>query len=165
MWPWVTSSFSIFTPCSAATGPACNSALGLYALQFLHPHFGVGLAAFAHLAQQLEQRQQARLGADEAAFAQGTQPGQGLLRGRREVEVRLVGPRRVELAQPGLVVRSPVVQVVERRLRIAGRPALFAYGVERVIQCRSQLGLVDDTAALALIAATVLRARQRPQDI
>jgi outer membrane receptor protein involved in Fe transport len=25
------------TPCSAATGPACNSALGLYALQFLHP--------------------------------------------------------------------------------------------------------------------------------
>ena len=27
------------------------------------------------------------------------------------------------------------------------------------------LGLVDDTAALALIAATVLRARQRPQDI
>jgi outer membrane receptor protein involved in Fe transport len=25
------------TPCSATTGPACNSALGLYALQFLHP--------------------------------------------------------------------------------------------------------------------------------
>jgi outer membrane receptor protein involved in Fe transport len=25
------------TPCSAATGPACNSALGLYGLQFLHP--------------------------------------------------------------------------------------------------------------------------------
>ena len=115
------------------------------ALQFLYAHLGIGLAAFAHLAQQLEQRQQARLGADEAAFAQRAQPGQRLLGGGREVEVRLVRARRVELAQPGLVVRRPVVQVFERRLRMAGGPALFTHGVERVVQRRCQLGLVDHT--------------------
>ena len=50
----------------------------------------VGLAALAHLLQQLEQRQQARLGADEAALGERAQPGDRLLGGRRQVEVRLV---------------------------------------------------------------------------
>ena len=58
---------------------------------------GVDLAAFVHLPQQLEQREQARLGADKGALGQAGKPRDRFLGGRRQVEVRLVGAGRVEL--------------------------------------------------------------------
>ena len=77
----------------------------------------VGLAALAHLLEQFEQRQQARLGADKAALSQRSQPGDRLLGRRRQVEMRLIRTMRVELAQPALFGRGPVVEVIERRFR------------------------------------------------
>jgi hypothetical protein len=74
--------------------------------QVLDPLDGVGLGAGADLLQQREQREQARLGADERALGQRQQPGDGLLGGGRQVELRLVGARLVELAQPALVRRA-----------------------------------------------------------
>jgi hypothetical protein len=87
------------------------------ALQFGDARLRVGLAALAHLLEQLEERQQARLGTDEAARGKRSQPGDGLFGRRRQVEMRLVRALRVELAQPALVVRCPIVEVVERRFR------------------------------------------------
>jgi hypothetical protein len=95
---------------------------------------GVGLAALAHLLEQLEQGQQARLGADEAAFGKRLQPGDRLLGGRHEVEMRFVRALRVELAQPALVVRRPVVEVVERRFRESRGAEALAQAIELVFE-------------------------------
>jgi hypothetical protein len=70
-----------------------------------------------HLPQQLEHRQQARFGADEGALSQAFQPGQSLFGGRGQVEMRLVGTGRIELAQPALVVGGPVVKILRGATR------------------------------------------------
>ncbi len=68
----------------------------------------------ADLFEQLEQGQQARLGADEGALGQAAEPGDGLFRGRRQIEIGFVRSLAVELAQPALVVAGPVVEIVQR---------------------------------------------------
>ena len=104
------------------------------ALQLGDAPRGVGFAALAHLLEQREEGEQARLGADELALAQLRQPGERLLGGRGEVELGLVGAGLVVLAQPGLVGRGPVVEVVDRRLGEGVLAAREAQRVELVLQ-------------------------------
>ena len=117
--------------------------LGALAVQLGQPHLRVGLAALVHLAQQVEQGQQARLGADEAARLQAGQPGDGAFGRRGQVEVRLVRAGGVELAQPGALVGRPVVQVLGRGLRVGRASALFAQRVQRIFQRLGQVGLPE----------------------
>ena len=86
--------------------------LGLALFQLGHACFGIGGRALDDLAQQLEDRDQARLGADELTLAQAGQPSQGLLGGRRQVEVRLVAVRWVVLAQPAAILGRPLVEII-----------------------------------------------------
>jgi hypothetical protein len=104
------------------------------ALQFGDARLRVGLAAFAHLLEQLEQGQQARFGADEAALGERRQPGDRFLGRRHQVEMRLVRALRVELAQPALVVRRPVVEVIERRFRESRVAEALAQRIQLVLQ-------------------------------
>ncbi len=109
--------------------------------QLLDPLDGVGLGAGADLLQQREQRQQTRLGADEGALGQRPQPGDGLLGGGRQVELRLVGARLVELAQPALVRRAPVVEVLRSTFRVSIRSELLAQGEQFILQRLGKIGL------------------------
>ena len=59
-------------------------------VQFSNARLGVGVAALAHLLEQLKQGQQARLGADEGPVRQADQPRQCALSSGGEVEMRLV---------------------------------------------------------------------------
>jgi hypothetical protein len=111
------------------------------ALQLGDARLRVGFAAFAHLLEQLEEGEQARLGADEAARGKRIEPGDGLLGGRREVEMRFVRALRVELAQPALVVGRPVVEVVERRFREQLGAAAIAQRKQLVFQRFGQIRL------------------------
>jgi len=108
-------------------------------VQFRHALGRVGLAAFAHLLEQIEQRQQTRFGADELPLGQLRQPGDRLLGGRRQVELRLVRARTVELAQPALVGRGPVVQVFQCRFGECGFAQVQAQGVQLVFQRLGQI--------------------------
>ena len=71
----------------------------------------VRLGAEDHLPEQVEDRVQPRLGADELARLQAPDPLQRLLDRGRGVVVRLVGALGVVLAQPADLRGRPVVQV------------------------------------------------------
>ena len=96
------------------------------AFQLANADLWIGFTSLAHLAQQLKKREQARFGAHETALAQRRQPGQCPLGRRREIEMRFVGTRWVELAQPGFVVGSPVVQILQSTLGVSAGATLFA---------------------------------------
>ena len=83
--------------------------------QFGNAYHRVGFAALAHLLEQLEQRQQARLGSDKVPLRERAEPGDRLLGGGHQIELWLVCARGVELAHPPFVVGGPVVQILERR--------------------------------------------------
>ena len=99
----------------------------------------VGFAALAHLFEQVKQREQARLGAHELPLAQLRQPGNGLFGGGRQIELGLVCARAVKLAQPALVVRSPIVQILQRRLRESGFTQVQAQGIQGIFQRLGQI--------------------------
>ena len=105
------------------------------------PYLRIGFGALAHLSQQLEQRQQARFGPNEAALRERGEPGDCLLGGRRQIELRLVGVLPVELAQPSLLGAGPVVEIVERTTRKRILPRTFPQRVELVLQCLGQVTL------------------------
>ena len=79
--------------------------------------------------------------ATQLAAGQVAQPLHRLLGRRREVEVRLVGTRRVVLAQPGVVLVRPVVEVLPGTARERLGPQPLAELVEVVLQRRGELGL------------------------
>lgn len=109
----------------------------------------VRLAALVELLEQIEQRQQARLGADELPLRQLHQPDDGLFGGRRQVELWFIGARAVELAQPALVRRCPVTEVFQRRPgkgRVAQR---LTHRIELIFQ-----GLGQSAAAIVLALGT-----------
>ncbi|MBB5442227.1 hypothetical protein HDG38_000823 [Paraburkholderia sp. WSM4177] len=97
--------------------------------------FGVRLAAFAHLPQQLEKCQEPRFRADKAAFRQRAEPRDRFLRGGCQVELRFIGTLAIVLAQPSLFRAGPVVQILERRLREGVIAELFAQRVKLIFEC------------------------------
>ena len=110
-------------------------------LQFGNTGLRVGFAAFAHLLEQAEHRQQPRFGADEAAFGQRRQPGNCLFGGRRQVELRLVRACPIELAKPALVVGGPVVEVVDGGLGKGLRAQPLAHAKQLIVQRLGQISL------------------------
>ena len=110
------------------------------AAQLVHPLERIDLGAGADLFEQRKQRHQPRFGADEGALGQRLKPGQRLLGGRRQVELRLVRARLVELAQPTLVGRGPIVQVVQRRFGVSLGAQLLAQREQLVLQQLRQIG-------------------------
>lgn len=65
-------------------------------LQLCHAGFGIGLRTGGHLAEQVEQQQQPRLGADEASRFQLTQPCDDPFHGGHQVVTRFIGATRIE---------------------------------------------------------------------
>ena len=114
---------------------------GAARLQLGQANARVGLTAFAHFLEQAEHRQQARLGADKAPLGERRQPGDGFFGGRCQVELRLVRAGRVELAQPALVRRGPVVEVLQRGLGESLRAQPLAQAEQFIVQRLGQIGL------------------------
>ena len=106
--------------------------------QLLDPRLRVGLGAEDDLPQQLEDRVQPGLGADELAVAERAHPLQRLLDRRGGIEVRLVGALGVVLAQPAGLRARPVVEVSPGLLREAARGSLVQRE-QLVVQAARQL--------------------------
>ena len=104
----------------------------------------IGLAAHAHLLEQLKQGQQARLGADKRTLTQTQQPRQGALGSRRQIKMRFVRARRVVLAQPTFVIGGPVIEVLVRGLGVGAVAQAFTQAKQGVLQCLHQVGLRHD---------------------
>ena len=108
-------------------------------MQFGNALGRVSFAAFAHLLEQVKQRKQARFRADELPLAELCQPGNGLFGSGRQIELRLVCAGAVELAQPALVGRGPIVQVLKRWFRKGAFTRVQAQGIQLVLQCFGQI--------------------------
>jgi len=88
----------------------------------------VRLAAFGQLLEQAEQSEEPGFRAHEAALMQGLQPGNGFFCRRREVEMWIVAPWGIELAQPAACRVRPVGQIFQGRFRIGVRPGAGTHG-------------------------------------
>lgn len=95
---------------------------------------GVGFGAERHLPQQIEDRIQARLRADERTLFQRPDPRDRLLDRGRGVVVRLVRIRRVILAQPAVPRFRPVIQIRLRRFGKRALPQPVIEGEQLVVQ-------------------------------
>ena len=100
--------------------------------------FGVLLGAVDHLAQQVEDGVEPGLGADELPAAQVCHPHERLLHRWRYVVSGLVGPGRIELAQPAPLRSRPLVQVLARRPREALLAQALVEPVQLVVQLAGQ---------------------------
>ena len=135
--------------------------------------FGVRLGALAHLSQQIEEREQPRLGAHEAAIGQRGEPGYRFLGGRSEVEMRLVGIGRIELAQPPPLRARPIIEVVNRRPGKCVRPQPLPQREQLVFQRlgqvtlrqRSLVGRDEHPLQEARHQRCVVRAQQPPSGV
>ena len=142
----------------------------LLAPQLLDLGRRVRLGAEDDLPEQVEDRVQPRLRADEVAFLQAAHPLQRPLHRRGRVEVRLVAALGVVLAQPARLRRGPVVQVRPGGLGKAVRHPLVAR-VKLVIEAAGQLGgrdgpdvvLDEDPVQEAQDERRVVRAQQPPR--
>ena len=110
--------------------------------QLLDPRLRIGLGAEDDLPQQLEDRVQPGLGADELALAEPAHPLQSLLDRRGGIEVRLVGALGVVLAQPAGLRACPVIQIGPGLLGEAAGGA-FVQREQLVVQAASELGRGD----------------------
>ena len=142
----------------------------LLAPQLLDLGHRIRLGAEDDLAEQVEDRVQPGLRADEVALLQAAHPLQRPLHRRGRVEVRLVTALGVVLAQPARLRRGPVVQVRPGGLGKAVRCPLIAR-VELVIEAAGQLGgrdgadvlLDEDPVQEAQHERRVVRAQQPPR--
>ena len=91
--------------------------LGPLALQVGHTCCRVALGCGNELAQQVEDRDKARLRADELALGETVEPRNRFFGRGRDIEMRLVAVRGIVLSQPGMAVGRPVVEVGLRRSR------------------------------------------------
>ena len=106
--------------------------------------FGIGLGTGLDLFQKVYQCQQARLRADEFPLREGSEPGDRLLGGGRQVVVGLVRVRRVKLAEPFLCGVSPLVEVLDCRLGELLRAESLAELEHLVLQGLGQFALCED---------------------
>ena len=122
------------------------------------------------LAQQLDQHGETGFGADEGAVAQAVDPGRRLLRRRGQVEVRFVGTRWVEAAEPAVLGIGPLLEVVLGRSGVALLTELLVDREEVVVETGHQLGRGDVAGAAVDVGGgeeaqdqgRVVGAQQRP---
>ncbi len=94
-----------------------------------------------HLPEQIEDRQQPRLGADEAALGQSIQPADRFLRRRRQIEAWFIRVIEIELAKPALIVFSPVIEIGDRGALEAVLSISLAQSKQIVLKRLSQISL------------------------
>ena len=94
----------------------------------------IGLGAFAHLPQQLEESEEAGLGSHEAAHGERGDPANRLLGGGSKVELGLVGARPVELPEPPLLRARPVVEIGEGVPRKCAGAGVLPEGEQLVLE-------------------------------
>ena len=101
---------------------------------------GISVGAVDELAQQIEQRDEPRLRADERPMREAGQPGECMLGRRRDVEHRLVATLGVILAQPAVAVGCPVLQIGAGGARKAVLSEVATQMEQVVLQLQGELG-------------------------